>query len=222
MPQTNDRAKEAALAQINTQKEDLLSFARAYRYEHPFNDFEEKMSIINSKIKEYAIDISICQSIVIQVHEELMENRKYEIAEKFAKKYIDFDTGQFTKPELKKASPPPYIDFSLPVFLTFTFGFILFIILLFKIEIEWYFALIISLLYMYLHPYIGKGLYLIAIEPSKGIDQAFDLSGDDSWNNWLKKYSLVFSATWPIIAIPFILIATLASIFGNIYKNLFK
>jgi len=79
-----------------------------------------------------------------------------------------------------------------------------------------------TVIYLLLHPLIGKMWYWIVHSLCYVIDYTYNLKDEVRWSNWSKGWAMKFAAWWPISGPIGFIITFIGSLFGLIFRGLFK
>ncbi len=98
--------------------------------------------------------------------------------------------------------------------------------LLFTDDLSWWKVVILALVLSLLSPLIGKVFVSVGLRLCNAIDKVFSLPGRSAfsfrWGNWPADTQMLLAATWPITGPVIVVLASIALVFGQLFKSLFK
>ena len=108
---------------------------------------------------------------------------------------------------------------SIAILFSICFGILFLIILYLVTSLSWLLLLVFTGLYMAIHPFIGKFFLVISLQLARANDKAFKLEGDSSWEKTLTRNGIIYSSSWPVAAVPYIIVATISALYGSSFKS---
>lgn len=157
------------------------------------------------------------------IHESKRSSMYSEIAEKFAEKYMNSSaekndetgnkTNDFETP-LKLAS-----ELTFSIIITLFFAIVFCEICLKSFEIGLVPSIFLSIVYAFIHPYIGKLVHFFCVPIFKVVDKNFEFSDEKSWVRKLENGKLLYTASWPFLGLFGLIIGGVAAAFSWIYRN---
>jgi hypothetical protein len=86
----------------------------------------------------------------------------------------------------------------------------------------WKFVILPTVVYVLLHPVIGKIWYVIVEGLCRVINYTYGLRGYHSWGGWNRGQAILFASLWPITGPVGFVITFIGSLFGLLFKALFR
>lgn len=166
---------------------------------------------IIDKIKEYDLDKKLVLEAQQKAYELLMENKYFEEAEEYAKKFFENKkTNEYIKIEEKEKDE----FLTMSIIFTLIFGILYFVISL-NISENWILSIIIAIVLSIFHPFIGKICHSLFLEIGEKFDSLFNTNKVEN----LKKHSSIYMAGWPVVLLKYFFFNGLGIIYGTLFKK---